>query len=108
MLALMRQSPLQKKLRRYLRCAGYPGRCPARLTLHLLLPLKHELGETRVDGDIQFAQASLSDKRWGLAFTDVNGRVHYDQTGVLADGLNVKLKGDPATFRLAIGQSHRR
>ncbi|HEY2344396.1 MAG TPA: YhdP family protein [Xanthomonadaceae bacterium] len=102
MLDLLRQSPLQKKSPETYAALDIQGEA-LRGTMHLVIPLKHELGEPKVDGDVELSHAGLSDKRWNIAFSDVNGRVHYDQSGVLADGLNVKLKGDPATFRLAIG-----
>lgn len=102
MLDLLRQSPLQKKSPETYAALDIQGEA-LRGTMHLTVPLKHELGEPKVEGDVQLDRAGLADKRWNIALTDVAGRLHYDQTGVLADGLNVKLKGDPATLRLAIG-----
>jgi uncharacterized protein (TIGR02099 family) len=104
MLTLLRQSPLQKKYADTFAALDIQGD-GLHGPMHLTIPLKHELGEPKVDGDVNLSHADLGDKRWNLAFTDVNGRVHYDQAGVLADGLDVKLKGDPATFRLAIGDA---
>jgi uncharacterized protein (TIGR02099 family) len=104
MLALMRQSPLQKKYADTFNALDIQGDAQ-HANLRLLLPLNHELGEPKVDGDVVFNQARMSDKRWNLAFTDVNGTLHYDQGGVLVDALNVRVKGDPAIFHLAVGGS---
>ncbi len=104
MLSLLRQSPLQKKSGDTFTFLDIKGE-GLRGTLHLAIPLKHELGEPKVEGDVDLGHVGLADKRWNVAFTDVNGRVHYDQSGVLADALDVKLQGDPAKFRLAIGEA---
>jgi uncharacterized protein (TIGR02099 family) len=102
MLALLRQSPLQKRNAETFAAVDVQGEGQS-ASMHLQLPLGHEPGEHKVDGDVQLTHARLSDSRWNLMFTDVSGRVHYDQDGLLADALAVHVKDDPATFRLAIG-----
>ena len=104
MLALMRQSPLQKRYADTFNALDVQGDGQG-TTLHLVLPLKHELGEHSVDGDIDFRNARLSDKRWNLAFANASGRLHYDQNGMLADAMDVQVNGDPAKFHLAIGDA---
>lgn len=102
-LALLRQSPLAKKIGAGIATLDLQG-SGLRGNVHLSIPLKHELGQPQVEGDVDLARATLADPRWNVAFTEVGGRVHYDQTGVLADGLDVKLDGKPAKFRLAVGE----
>jgi uncharacterized protein (TIGR02099 family) len=102
LLALLRQSPLNKRYGASFAALDAQGEAQ-HVTLHLLQPLKHELGERTLDGDVQLSHARLSDSRWNLLFTDVDGRIHYDQGGVLADTLAVHVNGDPGTLRLAIG-----
>ncbi len=104
MLALLRQSPLQKKNADTFNALDVQGD-GLHGTMRLLIPLRHELGEPKVNGDIDFSHVRLHDKRWDLLFTDVNGRVHYDQGGLLADALAVHVNDDPATFHLAIGDA---
>ncbi len=104
MLGLLRASPLKKKFGAEfasldLRGPGMQG------TLHLSLPLHHDEGALQVEGDVDLAHAKLADPRWGVAFSDVGGRVHYDQDGVLAQGLDVKVHEDAAKLRLAIGKA---
>ena len=102
LLALLRQSPLNKRYGASFAALDAQGNAQ-HVTLHLLQPLKHELGERTLDGDVLLSHARLSDSRWKLVFTDVDGRIHYDQGGLLADTLAVHVNGDPGTLRLAIG-----
>lgn len=102
-LELLRNSPLKKRFGAGIATLDLRGP-DLHGDMHLVVPLHHELGAPTVAGDVDLAQVKLADPRWGVAFTDVAGRVHYDQDGVLADGLDVKLAGDPAKLRLAIGQ----
>ncbi|HEV2607054.1 MAG TPA: DUF3971 domain-containing protein, partial [Xanthomonadaceae bacterium] len=104
MLALLRQSPLQKKNAETFSALDVQGDGLG-ASMHLQLPLGHEPGEHRVDGDIELNHARLHDSRWDLLFTDVGGRIHYDQGGLLADALAVNVNGDPATFHLAINDA---
>lgn len=102
-LALLRNSPLKKRFGDGLATLDLRGP-DLHGNMHLIVPLHHELGEPTVAGDVDLAQVKLADPRWGVDLTDVGGRVHYDQDGVLADALDVKLAGDPAKLRLAIGK----
>jgi uncharacterized protein (TIGR02099 family) len=102
MLGLLRRSPLNKQYGASFAALDAQGDAQ-HVTFHMLQPLKHELGERSLDGDVLLSHARLADKRWNLQFTDVDGRMHYDQGGVLADALSVHVNGDPGTLRLAIG-----
>ncbi len=102
MLGLLRQSPLEKRYGTSFAALDAQGDAQ-HVGFHMLQPLKHELGERTLDGDVQLSHARLADKRWNLLFTDVEGRLHFDQGGVLADTLAVRVNGDPGTLRLAIG-----
>ena len=104
MLALLRQSPLQKRNAETFAALDVQGDDQS-ASLHLQLPLGHEPGEHKVDGDILLKNARLHDSRWNLLFTGVDGHIHYDQGGLLAEALSVHVNGDPATFRLAINDA---
>ncbi len=104
MLALLRQSPLQKRNADTFNALDVQGEAQ-KASLHLSLPLQEGLGERIVEGDVDLSHTRLFDKRWNLLFTDATGRLHFDQGGLLAEALAVRVNGDPATFRLAINDS---
>ncbi len=104
MLALLRQSPLQKRNADTFNALDVQGE-GQKASLHLSLPLQEGLGERIVEGDVDLSHARLFDKRWNLLFTDANGRLHFDQRGLLAEALAVRVNGDPAIFRLAINDA---
>lgn len=91
MLALLRQSPLQKKYGDTLASLSASG--PARASYEMLLPL-HAQGRAarKTRGTVELSGASLADKRWNLAFENVRGSADFDGDGFAAEKLAVGQK----------------
>ncbi len=100
---LMLASPLEKEYGEHLRAATISG--DASVALKMQLPLVVSLGERKIDGNLDLQHASLSDSRWDVAFTDVSGRTHFDQSGFATDNLAVRFAKQPGVFNLQVGQA---
>lgn len=75
-----------------------------KLDVALNVPLK--TNEALVlDGRVELANASISEKDWGLEFERANGEVHFTRGGVSAPALAVHIDGRPATLGIAIGSA---
>jgi len=106
MLDLLRHSPLQATHGEHLDALTIGGRGDA--DIDLAIPLRPDLGTTRVRGSVRLHDAELADSRWGLAFEDADGEVRFSERGLLADPLQLRYGGQPAQFGLAIGSFTRR
>ena len=102
--ALMLASPLRARYEEHLLNASISG--PANVSLALDLPLAARLGGRRIEGSIDLADASLSDPRWGIAFTQVQGRTRFSDRGFAAEDLQVQFEGEPARFNLFVGDGY--
>ena len=102
--ALMLASPLRKRYEEHLLNASIRG--PATVALALDLPLAARLGGRRIEGTIDLADAALSDPRWGIAFTQVQGRTRFSDRGFATEGLQVDFEGAPARFDLFVGDGY--
>ncbi|GAB1408134.1 YhdP family protein [Thermomonas brevis] len=107
LLSLLRNSPLHKEhgeVLDNLRAAG-----PARADLHLLLPFHRKAPPPRqVRGNVALDGAQLQEARWDIAFDQVRGQARYDETGFIADPLQVRHEGRPAQLALRAGPAHAR
>lgn len=102
LLAMLRQSPLQKEHGETLANLGASG--PARASFDLLQPLRREnAASKRMHGKVELQGAKLADKRFGLAFDDVRGTADYDDHGFVAEKLAVMHDGQPGTLSLRAG-----
>ncbi|MBB5208559.1 YhdP family protein [Chiayiivirga flava] len=101
LLTLLRRSPLQEKFGSYLDGLSIGGE--ARVQVGLVLPLKKELGEPRVEGQADLVRADLRDSKWDLAFDGASGRVRFSEKGFSAEELNVGFGGAVATLNVAVG-----
>ncbi|MGH8027808.1 MAG: YhdP family protein, partial [Pseudoxanthomonas sp.] len=91
MLAMLRQSPLQKKYGDTLTSLTASG--PARATYEMLLPLHAQSTAARkTRGTVELSGARLADKRWNLAFENVRGKADFDGEGFAAEKLAVSQK----------------
>ena len=99
--ALLLVSPLRAKYEEHLTNARMAG--PATVALDLHLPLAARLGQSRIDGTLSLAGATLADPRWNLDFREVSGDTRFSGQGFQAEALAVQLDGEPATFGLAVG-----
>ncbi len=102
--ALMLASPLRARYEEHLLNARIGG--PATVALQLDLPLAARLGGRRIEGSLDLANASLSDPRWGIAFTQVQGRTRFSDRGFATEDLQVNFEGEPARFNLFVGDGY--
>lgn len=102
--ALMLASPLRERYEEHLLNASIRG--PATVALELDLPLAARLGGRRIEGSIDLADAGLSDPRWGIAFTQVQGRTRFSDRGFATEDLQVQFEGEPARFNLFVGDGY--
>lgn len=103
LLAMLRQSPLQKQhgdVMQHLQVAG-----PARADFNLFLPF-HKNAPMRLGGEVALDGASLREQRWKLAFDNVRGKLSYDRAGFLANALQVRHDGAPGQLSLRAGAPH--
>lgn len=102
LLALLRNSPLHKQhgeILDNLRAAG-----PARADLHLLLPFHRFAPPPRqVRGHVWLEGAQLQEARWDVAFDQVRGQARYDESGFIAEPLQVRHDGRPGQLALRAG-----
>ena len=87
MLAMLRQSPLQKKYGDTLTNLGASG--PARARYDMVLPLHAHGAAKKTKGTVELAGVKLTDKRWSLAFDNVRGNAEFDGEGFAAEKLLV-------------------
>ncbi len=102
LLALLRQSPLQKKYGDTLANLSTSG--PADATFNLFLPMHGQAAAAKkMTGTVALRGATLADKRWNLAFTRVTGKADFDDNGFTADKLAVSQQGQPGVLSLRAG-----
>jgi uncharacterized protein (TIGR02099 family) len=99
--SLVLASPMQKKYGEHVRAGAANGL--ADVAMNLQIPLKKELGETKMSGTLDLKNAFLSDSRWNIAFTQVNGRTRFDRSGFATENLKVMFDKRPAVFNLSVG-----
>src|SRR5690606_27675680 len=100
-LAMLRASPLHREHAETLDNLRAGG--AARAGFHMLLPLHGKRRAPDIEGDVVLAGASLGDERWKLAFDRVDGQLRFDEGGFVADRLQVRHDGAPATLSLRAG-----
>lgn len=106
MLAMLRQSPLQKQYGDTLSSLSASG--PARASYDMLLPLHTEQAAARkTRGTVELLGTKLVDKRWSLAFEGVRGKADFDGDGFAAEKLAVSQKGQPGVLSLRAGSGVR-
>lgn len=102
LLAILRQSPLQKEHGETL--ANLEASGPARVSFDLLQPLHHgNAASKHMRGTVELQGARLADKRFDLAFDGVRGAASYNDHGFDADKLRVTHAGQPGTLSLRAG-----
>jgi uncharacterized protein (TIGR02099 family) len=101
LLGLLRRSPLNHRYGSYLIGVDVGGQ--GDVSLDMRFPLKQELGEDSIAGEVWLRQADLRDVKWGLFFERASGPVRFDGDGFSADELKVWLGDDPAHLSIAVG-----
>lgn len=71
-------------------------------TVSLNLPFRN-VDDLTVDGGIKLTAAEITEPRWRLHFTDGNGQVRFNKSGIATDALATQMDGHPATLTLAVG-----
>jgi len=106
MLAMLRQSPLQKKYGDTLANLSASG--PARASYDMLLPLHaQDAAARKTHGTVELLGAKLAEKRWNLAFDAVRGKADFDGDGFTAEKLAVSQRGQPGVLSLRAGSGVR-
>lgn len=106
LLAMLRQSPLQKT--HVDTFANLEASGATRARFHLLQPLKKDSPtRQRMEGEVELTAAKLAEKRWNLAFTDVTGKARYDNGGFASEPMKVMLQGQPGVLSLRAGSGAR-
>lgn len=101
LLALLRQSPLQKTHGETL--ANMEASGPANVEYALQLPMHDNPPPATMRGSVALRDARLVEKRWDLAFDKVSGKATYAQNGFEADGLSVVHQGQQGKLSLRAG-----
>lgn len=102
LLSLLRETPLWQRFGQHMRGLSVGGRGEARVRIEA--PLRRELGELVLEGQVDLAQADLVDTQWGLRFGEASGRLRFTREGFSADALGVRFDGQPASLSLAAGR----
>lgn len=102
LVALLRDSPLQREHGETL--ANIDAHGPARVDFSLQLPAGATGFPDRLQGQVALEDVSLRERRWDLAFDEVNGRAEFGGSGFAAEDLQVVHAGRPARLRLRAGE----
>ncbi|MDG2524464.1 YhdP family protein [Stenotrophomonas sp. HITSZ_GD] len=100
LLSVLRRSPLHASYGDTLDNVTVSG--PADTSFDLLLPLHGGPGG-HLQGQVALQGAKLADKRWDLAFDQVQGTAQYSSGGFAAEGLSVRHHGNAGTLDLRAG-----
>ncbi|MCG6117373.1 MAG: TIGR02099 family protein [Aquimonas sp.] len=103
LLGLLRASPLWSRFGEAMRGLSVGGR--GQVELDIRAPLKRELGELQLNGQVDLVDADLVDSQWGLRFAAATGRLRFNERGFSADELGVRFDGQPGSLSLAAGDS---
>lgn len=99
--SLVLASPMQKKYGEHVKAGTANGQ--ANVAMNLQIPLHKGQDTQKMSGTLDLQNASLSDSRWNIAFTQVSGRTRFDQSGFATENLKVLFDKRPATFNLSVG-----
>jgi uncharacterized protein (TIGR02099 family) len=93
MLEYTSSSPLGPQFGRLI--DGLDSSGDARLQLELDIPLKPDLGEVRVSGDVVLEDNDLVPKNAGIGLTDIQGTLHFTGDGISVDKARARVLGQP-------------
>jgi uncharacterized protein (TIGR02099 family) len=98
---LILKTPLQKKYAEHLNAGTAKGE--AFVVMNLQLPMREDLPKNKISGSLELKNANLSDSRWDIAFSGVNGKTQFNETGFKTNNLKVNFEQRPAIFNLSVG-----
>lgn len=101
MLALLRQSPLEKEHGEVFKQLAAKG--PASLTFRMDLPTHIPGAHPDINGTVHLHGVQLAEREWDLAFDNVQGSAKYDDGGFVAEQLQVRHKGEAGRLSLRVG-----
>ncbi len=103
LLDLLRQSPIGTRYGDqfvHLQMAG-----PAQVTMQGQFPLKAELGEKQLHGEVKLDNVGLNNDDWHLVLDGLKGNVRFNQDGFAAESLSALQAGLPVQFSMRVGES---
>lgn len=100
-LQFLKSSPLQRSHGKVLFGMAMQG--PASVDARLSIPLRKDLGSTRVDGEALLDGVRFNDAKWKLDLAELRGRADFTQSGFAADHLSLALHGHPAELAISVG-----
>lgn len=104
LLALTKQSPLQREHGETMTKLGAVG--PASATFSLRLPVHTKNAPPQIAGQVALRGVRLSESEWKLAFAKVTGVARYDRDGFTANGLNAVYDQQQSRLSLRAGPGH--
>ncbi|MBP6749327.1 MAG: TIGR02099 family protein, partial [Xanthomonadaceae bacterium] len=104
LLALMKQSPLQREHGETMAKLGAAG--PASVEFSLRLPAHTKDAPPKIAGQVALRGVRLSESEWKLAFAKVTGIARYDRDGFTANGLNAVYDQQQSRLSLRAGPGH--
>lgn len=99
LLNFLPHSPLKEKFGKLAQALELAG--PADLALQLSVPLKHELGEVSVDGQISLNQVTLNHRVLPAAIKNIRGKVNFNLKGLSGQDIHGQLLGLPLIVDLS-------
>ena len=93
MLEYVNSSPLGAQFGRLI--DGMDSSGDAHLQLELDIPLKPELGEIRISGDVELDDNDLVPKNGGIGLADIKGTLHFTGDGISVDKARARVLGQP-------------
>ena len=98
MLNYVQTTPLKKRFSRLIKAVSTNGR--AGLDIDLIIPLKKQLGEMRVKGDVNFRTCGIADRKGRFKLSDIKGRLHFTEDVLSARKVRAQLYGAPVDLEL--------
>ncbi|MFC4728593.1 YhdP family protein [Coralloluteibacterium thermophilus] len=76
----------------------------ADVAVELRIPLERHLGQHELRGAVSLTDGRLTDPRWRVDFTDVDGNARFGLHGFAAEDVSVRVEGHEARLSLAAGE----
>ena len=104
LLALLRASPIARDFGKYF--SGLSASGEAAVALKIVLPLRADLGERKVDGTATLRESNLLNPDWRLNLHALTGKIIFDRQGFAAENLAGLQNALPITLNAAVGARH--
>ena len=104
LLALLRVSPIARDFGKHF--SGLSASGEAAVALKIVLPLRADLGERKVEGTATLRGSNLLNPDWRLNLHALTGKIIFDSQGFTAENLAGLQNALPITLNAAVGASH--